>query len=324
MERVLQRSNHGADTGSLSVGEHAPMVWIRQQNRSLTIALVKKATHALLVLLAAAATPLPAAELVTLGNAVLVEAEMNDGDSFKVSAGGRELHLRLYYVDCPETTFASAAELERIRDQQHHFGLEDPHDVVRFGERAADYVEGVLAEPFSIHTSYAWAPGRSATGRYYAFVETQDGHDLGSLLVGEGLARVHGKTRPAPDGRSSRRVLEELEDLRALAMLSRSGIWEATNPNLLIEMRRSRRMAAEELDEFKEKVTGARSRDDAPLDLNRASDEHLQRIPGIGPVTAAKIVAGRPYRKVEDLLKIPGIGPKKLEAIAPYVTLGAE
>ena len=281
---------------------------------------------AFFLLVTLSCTPLlsGAAELETLENVMLLDADMNDGDSFRVSAGGRELHLRLYYVDCPETDFGSDAELERIRDQQQHFGLEDPHDVVRFGGRATDYVKEVLAEPFSIHTAFAWAPGRSATGRYYAFVETQDGRDLAHLLVREGLARVHGKTRPAPDGRSSRQVLDELEDLRALAMLNRSGIWEATNPELLVEMRRSQRKAAAERDAFKDQVAGTRSRDDAPLDLNLATDEQLQGIPGIGPVTAAKIIAGRPYRKVEDLLKIPGIGPKKLEAIAPYVTLSAE
>jgi len=285
---------------------------------------MKRSAFFLLFTLACAPLPPSAAELETFENAVLLDADMNDGDSFRVRAGGRELHLRLYYVDCPETDFGSDAELERIRDQQHHFGLEDPHDVVRFGKVATEYVGEVLAEPFSIHTAYAWAPGRSATGRYYAFVETRDGRDLAHLLVGEGLARVHGKTRSAPDGRPSRQVLDELEDLRALAMLNRSGIWEATNPELLVEMRRSRRQAAAERDAFKDKVAGTRSRDDAPLHLNLATDEQLQRIPGIGPVSAAKIVAGRPYRKVEDLLKIPGIGPKKLEAIAPYVTLSAE
>ncbi len=285
---------------------------------------MKKLACLLLLSLACIAAPLPAAELVTLKGAVLVDAEVNDGDSFKVSAGGRELHLRLYYVDCPETTYASEAMLERIRDQQHHFGLEDPQEVVRFGERAAGYVRQVLSRPFSVHTAYAWAPGRSATGRYYAFVETHDGRGLAHLLVGQGLARVFGKTRPDPGGRSSREVLEELQDLRALAMLNRSGIWQATNPDLLIEMRRRKREEKEELKEFREKVTGTRTPDDAPLDLNRASDEQLQGIPGIGPVTASKIIAGRPYRAVEDLLKIPGIGPKKMEAIAPYLSLGTE
>ena len=71
-------------------------------------------------------------------------------------------------------------------------------------------------------------------------------------------------------------------------------------------------------------MAGRRSERDPPLDVNRASDRELQRIPGIGPVTAAKIVAGRPYRKVKDLLKIPGIGPGKLNTIAPHLTLETE
>ena len=40
--------------------------------------------------------PLSAAELVSIENVTLIDAGLNDGDSFKVNAGGRELHLRLY------------------------------------------------------------------------------------------------------------------------------------------------------------------------------------------------------------------------------------
>ena len=169
------------------------------------------------------ALPLSAAELVSIKNVTLVDADLNDGDSFKVNAGGRELHLRLYYVDCPETTYNSTPVLERIREQQRHFGLEDPHDVVRYGEEAAEYVRQVLSQPFTIHTSYAQAPGRSALVRYYAFVETSSGHDLAHLLIEQGLARIHGKTRPAPDGTPSHTVLEELQDLRTIALLNRAG-----------------------------------------------------------------------------------------------------
>ncbi len=263
-----------------------------------------------------------AAELETLANAVLVEAAMNDGDSFKVKAGRHEYHLRLYYVDCPETTHGSDAVLERIRDQQYHFGLENPQDLVRFGKRATEYVRNVLSRPFSIHTSYARAPGRSAMGRIYAFVQTHDGQDLGRLLVRLGLARVHGKTRPDPQGRDSRQVLDELQDLRAVAMLNRAGIWRATNPELLLKLRGNRREAKAELKDYRRQVMGAaKPRDGEPLDVNRATDAQLQQIPGIGPVTAGKIIAGRPYRAVKDLLKIPGIGPKRLESISRYLTV---
>lgn len=284
---------------------------------------MKRRLH-LLFVLGCAALPLPAAELVTVRGATLVEADLNDGDSFRVDADGRELHLRLYYVDCPETASGDRAILERIREQQRHFGLEDPVIVTQFGERAAEYVKRALSRPFTVHTSYARAPGRSASGRFYAFVETHDGRDLGHLLVERGLARVYGKTRPAPDGTPSQIVIAELEDLRDGAMLKRAGIWQATNPDLLAELRRRQREDDRELVEFRDSVMEARTRDDEPLDLNGASGRELQRLPGIGPVSAAKIVAGRPYRAVEDLLKIPGIGAKTLEGLKGYVRIGGE
>ena len=265
--------------------------------------------------------PLSAAELVSIHNVTLIDADLNDGDSFKVNADGRELHLRLYYVDCSETTYNSKPVLERIREQQRHFGLEDPHDVVRYGELAAEYVRQALSRPFTIHTSYAQAPGRSALVRYYSFIETHDGHDLAHLLIEQGLARIHGKTRPAPDGTPSHTVLEELQDLRIIALLNRAGIWQSTQPGILADMRKRQREEAEELKTFRQKVAKIRTRDDQPLNLNSASKEELEQIPGIGPVTAIKITDGRPYKSVDDLQRIPGIGPKTVEAIAPYVTV---
>jgi len=47
-------------------------------------------------------------------------------------------------------------------------------------------------------------------------------------------------------------------------------------------------------------------------------------INGIGPVLSARIIAGRPYRTVDDLLKVKGIGPKRLEKFSPYVVVGKE
>lgn len=58
------------------------------------------------------------------------------------------------------------------------------------------------------------------------------------------------------------------------------------------------------------------------LDLNSASKEELMSIYGIGPVLSARIIAGRPYKTVDDLLKVKGIGPKKLENIRPYFVVG--
>ena len=280
---------------------------------------MKKCLFSILVLSCCLATAIPAAELETIQNATLIEAGLNDGDSFKVKAAGKELHLRLYYVDCLETTFGTDAELERISEQQNYFGLQDTKAVMRLGKKAALYVKRVLSRPFTVHTSYAFAPGRSATGRYYAFIETHDGRDLGHLLVEQGLARIHGKKRSDPNDTPRETVLEELQDMRSVAMLNRAGAWAETDPSLLPDMHKRQREKDQEWEKFREKLKPSC---DDPMDLNTTSKEQLQEIPRVGPATAEKIVKGRPYRSVEDLLNIPGIGPKTLAKMRPCVTIG--
>jgi hypothetical protein len=49
------------------------------------------------------------------------------------------------------------------------------------------------------------------------------------------------------------------------------------------------------------------------LDLNATSQEALKSISGIGSVLSERIIAGRPYGSVDDLIKIKGIGPQKLK-----------
>ena len=52
-----------------------------------------------------------------------------------------------------------------------------------------------------------------------------------------------------------------------------------------------------------------------PLDLNRATAEDLDAIPGIGPALAQRIVDYRqahgPFKKIEDLMEVSGIGPRE-------------
>ncbi|MFH1242306.1 MAG: helix-hairpin-helix domain-containing protein, partial [Pseudomonadota bacterium] len=54
------------------------------------------------------------------------------------------------------------------------------------------------------------------------------------------------------------------------------------------------------------------------LDLNTASKKELMSINGIGPVLSERIIAGRPYRTVDDLLKVEGIGPKRLKKFRAF------
>lgn len=276
---------------------------------------MKKCLFSILFLSCCMVTVLPAAELETIENATLIEAGLNDGDSFKVKAAGKEQIFRLYYVDCPETT-ASKSEMNRILEQQYYFGLEDPKDVMRFGKQATEYVKQVLSHPFTIYTSYAKAPGRSAMGRHYAFIKTHNGRDLGHLLVEQGLARIHGVSHQAPDGTPSKFIWKELRNVLDFAILKRNGIWKETDPERLLKLRKLLLEEDKKWEQWKKKEC------DNPIDLNTASTEHLQQLHGIGPVKAAKITAGRPYRSVDDLLKIPGIGKKTLEKMRPCVTVG--
>jgi competence ComEA-like helix-hairpin-helix protein len=55
------------------------------------------------------------------------------------------------------------------------------------------------------------------------------------------------------------------------------------------------------------------------INLNTATLDELEELPGIGPVLAERIVEGRPYRSVEDLRKVRDIGETRLEKIRPFV-----
>jgi competence protein ComEA len=62
-----------------------------------------------------------------------------------------------------------------------------------------------------------------------------------------------------------------------------------------------------------------------PLDLNTATAEQLDTLPGVGEVTAGRIVAYRtahPFTSVDELLEVPGIGQRRFEQLKDLVTVG--
>jgi comEA protein len=62
-----------------------------------------------------------------------------------------------------------------------------------------------------------------------------------------------------------------------------------------------------------------------PVNINTATSEELQQVPGIGPVTADKILQMRKsygaFKSVDDLLAVKGLGKKRLEKMRKYLAV---
>ena len=58
----------------------------------------------------------------------------------------------------------------------------------------------------------------------------------------------------------------------------------------------------------------------ATVDLNSASEKELDSLPGVGPSTAKKIIAGRPYASIDGLSKA-GVSAATIKKITPLVTV---
>jgi len=60
-----------------------------------------------------------------------------------------------------------------------------------------------------------------------------------------------------------------------------------------------------------------------PVDLNRASIQELESLPGIGPALARRVAESRekegPFASPQDLLRVKGIGPAKLARLIPFL-----
>jgi DNA uptake protein ComE-like DNA-binding protein len=261
-----------------------------------------------------------AADLQKFTDVRLVENPSNDGDSFVVQAGKRQLHLRLYFADCPESVATTDADAKRVREQARYFGITDAKKVFEFGRQAKKFTEQALAKPFTIHTAFSSALGRSPGGRIYTFVITADGKDLARLLVENGYARAHGTKRAGPDGSRPADIQKRLQSLESEAMAKRKGIWAATELGVIEKLRAKQSEDDRELKDILKESSGKQARAGS-IDLNTATTAELQSVSGIGPVLAAKIIAGRPYKDVDDLLRVSGVGPKLLKKLRPYLVV---
>ena len=128
---------------------------------------------------------------------------------------------------------------------------------------------------------------------------------------------------PPPPGPSSRRAREG-PFARPEDLLRVRGIGPATLERMRPHLAIPARVAAPVIGG----APGPPPAPAAPLDLNRATPAELERLPGIGPELARRILEARAargsFRSPEELLEVRGIGPAMLERLAPLVSTGGE
>lgn len=99
--------------------------------------------------------------------------------------------------------------------------------------------------------------------------------------------------------------------VRLIVLVRKSGALAAVGVFLLC-------LATGCLAQTKKKIPPSR-----PVDINAASLEQLEQLPGIGPVFAHRIVDYRkntgPFRNVDELMAVKGIGEKRMEKLRKYV-----
>ncbi|QTN32103.1 helix-hairpin-helix domain-containing protein [Akkermansiaceae bacterium] len=284
--------------------------------------------HAAAILASSAISWGAPAPLEKLENCTLVKTGWADGDSFLVrTADGKELTVRLYGADCIEYHVTDESDARRLREQRRYFGISGFGGAAEksialaksLGGLAAEEVVRALGKPFTVHTSFADARGDGRYQRIYGFVTTADGEDLASHLVKMGLARAFGVYKQTPLGKSGNEYRAELADLELRAARLGKGAWKKTDWDQLPEERRAQREEEAEL----EIATGAkREFTGSPVNINSAARDELMRIPGIGEVTANRIIEGRPYDEPADLQKVEGIGARTAERLLGYLDFG--
>lgn len=154
-----------------------------------------------------------------------LDGQYNDGDSFKIrTKDGREIEVRVYFVDAPESRDKPYADhRKRVTDQGRYFGKLGYEEALALGRKAKTEAASKLKEArLNVYTSWEEVYD---SGRYYAFVELPGEGWWHEYLVKNGLARIHTKGEDLPEGRSWRKQKSRLKELESRAKQSGRGGW---------------------------------------------------------------------------------------------------
>jgi DNA uptake protein ComE-like DNA-binding protein len=194
--------------------------------------------------------------------------------------------------------------------------------------------------------------------RFYAFVIPAPARkDLASLLIEAGMARSFGtvakndlgldrlhydllESRAMRQGLgfySKKNVSVEIpktshtlpappsQEVEPVDVISKtiSELIDESFENLQKEINRTPQLFSPEpvkkLSESTQSPEAREQQQSGKINVNKASAEELQSLPGIGEVIAENIRKNRPYANLADLALVPKIGPVTLKKIAPFI-----
>lgn len=289
-----------------------------------------------------------------LNNCVFVSNSANDGDSFHVSVDGKQHLFRLYFVDAPET---DADFKDRVDEQAKYFGF-TTSDVVRIGKIAKNFTREKLSQPFTVRTCFQDALGRSRMRRLYAIVQTATGdlgeqlvenglariHGASANPVGLPSANVEwqklrqlevaarnekvggwgvnfGRIMTRSEKSKNRAPLDPFEAFFHPEQLNADAGSAADRDIVSINPTRSEINSPLTTGRptprpFRTKITSKRN--DSTVNINTATEEQLENIPGVGPVLAQRIIAARPFKSADDLGKVRGIGDARYQKLRSF------
>ena len=134
--------------------------------------------------------------------------------------------------------------------------------------------------------------------------------------LGASVRVIGAPAGPATTDASARRALRE--QMNAVEEARRAGKAKSGSRS------RNNRSSASSVSSATSAVPSRSSKPSVPVDIDRASAQELEALPGIGPALAQRIINDRaangPYGSLTELQRVKGIGPALSKRLTSHVT----